>query len=139
MTKKKPPGMTFGSFVDQQIREAQEKGEFENLPGEGEPLRDLEEGYDPAWWVKKLVKREKITMLPPALEARRKVERALDQIFELRDEARVRQRVEDLNVEIAGLNSRVTTGPATHIGRLDVDSVVLRWRRRRAESDDADA
>ncbi len=139
MTKKKPPGMTFGSFVDQQIREAQEKGEFENLPGEGEPLRDLEEAYDPAWWVKKLVKREKITMLPPALEARRKVERALDQIFELRDEARVRQRVEDLNVEIAGLNSRVTTGPATHIGRLDVDSVVLRWRRRRAESDDADA
>ncbi len=139
MTKKKPPGMTFASFVDQQIREAQEKGEFENLPGEGEPLRDLEESYNPVWWVKKLVKREKISMLPPALEARRKVERALDQIFELRDEARVRQRVEDLNVEIAGLNSRVTTGPATHIGRLDVDSVVLRWRRLRAESDDADA
>ena len=139
MTKKKPPGMTFASFVDQQIREAQQKGEFENLPGEGEPLRDLEEVYDPAWWVKKLVKREKITLLPPALEARRKVERAIDQIFELGNEARVRQRIEELNAEIARLNSRVTTGPATHIGRLDVDSVVERWHRRRAEADDADA
>ena len=36
--KKKRPDQTWESFVDQQIREAMERGEFNNLSGKGKPL-----------------------------------------------------------------------------------------------------
>jgi hypothetical protein len=35
---KRIDGLTWQNWVDRQIREAQERGEFENLPGEGQPL-----------------------------------------------------------------------------------------------------
>ena len=36
--RKKMDGLTWEAWVDRQIREAQERGEFENLPGMGQPL-----------------------------------------------------------------------------------------------------
>ena len=35
------------------IREAQERGEFDNLPGAGKPLTDLGDTDDPMWWVRR--------------------------------------------------------------------------------------
>jgi hypothetical protein len=42
MTERKPARMDFDSWVDQQIREATERGEFDNLPGKGKPLSNLD-------------------------------------------------------------------------------------------------
>ena len=56
MTERKPPGVSWESWFEEQIRQAQEAGAFENLPGAGKPLPDLEAAYDPDWWVKKLVR-----------------------------------------------------------------------------------
>lgn len=36
--RKRIDGLTWQNWVDKQIREAQERGEFENLPGVGQPL-----------------------------------------------------------------------------------------------------
>jgi hypothetical protein len=33
MTERKPPGVSFESWVEKQIREAADRGEFDNLPG----------------------------------------------------------------------------------------------------------
>ena len=35
------------------------RGEFENLPGTGDPLPDAGVPYDPAWWAKKWIARIK--------------------------------------------------------------------------------
>jgi len=43
MTERKPPGVSWESWFEEQIRQAQEEGAFENLPGAGKPLPDLEE------------------------------------------------------------------------------------------------
>jgi len=43
MTERKPPGVSWESWFEEQIRQAQEGGAFENLPGAGKPLPDLEE------------------------------------------------------------------------------------------------
>ncbi len=51
----------FESYADRQIREAMERGDFDDLPGAGQPLPLLAEPYDPNWWVKRLVEREGIT------------------------------------------------------------------------------
>ena len=77
MTQRKPPGTSWESWIDAQIRVAQEQGAFDNLPGAGKPLPDIDREYDPLWWVKQLTQREQISLLPPSLELLRKVEKEL--------------------------------------------------------------
>lgn len=131
MTKRKPPGTSWESWIEAQIRVAMEEGAFDNLPGAGKPLPNLDREYDPLWWVKQLVQREQISILPPALELLRKVEKELAAIEKLHDEATVRRRVAALNVEIAKVNATVVEGPPSRLGTLDVDQVVAKWRRTR--------
>jgi Domain of unknown function (DUF1992) len=132
MTERKPPGTSWETWIDAQIRVARENGVFDNLPGAGKPLPNLGQEYDPLWWVKQLVKREQISILPPSLELLRKVETELAAIEMLHDEASVRRRVATLNVEIAKVNATVVEGPPTRLGTLDADQVVARWRRARS-------
>jgi hypothetical protein len=109
-----------------------ERGAFDNLPGAGRPIPNLGQEYDPLWWVKQLVQREQLSMLPPSLELLRKVEKELATIESLQDEATVRRRVAALNVEIAKVNATVVDGPPTRLGTLDVDQIVARWQRTRS-------
>ena len=132
MTERKPPGTGWESWIDAQIRVAQEQGAFDNLPGAGKPLPNLDQEYDPDWRVKQLVQREQISMLPPSLELLRKVETELAAIEKLQDEATVRRRVAALNVEIAKVNATVVEGPPTRLGTLDVDQIVERWQQTRS-------
>ena len=132
MTERKPPYTSWETWIEAQIRVATEAGAFDNLPGAGQPLPDLGREHDPLWWVKQLVKREQISMLPPSLVLLRKVETELAAIEKLHDEATVRHRVAALNVEIAKVNATVVEGPPTRLGTLDVDQVVAHWRRTRS-------
>jgi Domain of unknown function (DUF1992) len=132
MTERKPPGTSLETWIEAQIRVAREQGAFDNLPGAGKPLPNLGEEYDPDWWVKQLVQREQVSILPPSLELLRKVETELAAIEKLHDEAAVRHRVAALNVEIAKVNATVMEGPPTRLGMLDVDKVVARWQRTRS-------
>ena len=132
MTQRKPPGTSWETWIDAQIRVAMEKGVFDNLPGAGKPLPNLGQEYDPLWWVKQLAQREQISMLPPSLELLRKVEKELATIEKLHDEATVRRQVAALNVEIAKVNATMVEGPPTRLGTLDVDQVVARWRLARS-------
>ena len=132
MTERKPPGTSWETWIDTQIRVATEAGAFDNLPGAGKPLPNLGQEHDPLWWVKQLVQREQISMLPPSLELLRKVETELAAIEKLHDEATVRHRVTALNVEIAKINATAVEGPPTRLGTLDVYLVLARWRRARS-------
>jgi len=132
MTEHKPPGISWETWIDAQIRVAREQGAFDNLPGAGKPLPNLGQEQDLLWWVKQLVQREQISILPPSLELLRKVETELATIGKLPDEATVRRRVAALNVEIAKINATVVEGPPTRLGTLDVVQVVARWRRSRS-------
>lgn len=131
MTERKPPGTSWETWIEAQIRVAMEKGAFDNLAGAGKPLPNLDQEYDPLWWVKQLVQREQLSMLPPSLELLRKVGKELATIETLPDEATVRRRVAALNVEIAKVNATVVEGPPTRLGTLDVDQIVARWQRAR--------
>ena len=48
--------MSYESAIDRAIREATERGEFDNLPGAGKPLH-LRNTGDPNWWLKDLMER----------------------------------------------------------------------------------
>ncbi len=128
MRERPPKRKVRPSGVEEQIRKAQQEGLFDDLPGKGKPLEDLDEVYDPGWWAAKLVKREELSLLPPALELRRKVERELERVRKFRHERDVRRALDKLNADIAKTNASVTSGPSTTIAKLDIDSIVERWR-----------
>ena len=52
----------YESWVERQIREAIERGEFDNLPGAGQPIPGLNGRDEENWWVKRFLEREKIPM-----------------------------------------------------------------------------
>ena len=43
---KKKPAETWESFIERRIREAQAQGEFDRLPGFGQPIPDIDEPWD---------------------------------------------------------------------------------------------
>ena len=134
MTERKPAGQSWESWREELIRLAREEGAFENLPGAGKPLADLGDGYDPDWWVKKLVQREKVSMVPPSLEMLRRVEAEVERIWKLSDEAAVRERIRGLNVEIVRVNARAAEGPPTRLAPLDADAIVAQWLKMHQEN-----
>lgn len=77
MTRRKPPKVSFRWWVDRQIGEAHERGEFNDLPGTGKPL-PKPTGNDAATdWVLRQVRaggHDTKALLPPALALRREVQ-----------------------------------------------------------------
>ena len=71
MPERKPPGVRFETWIERQIRRAGERGEFDQLPGAGRPLPDLDRPHDEMWWVKQKLRREGVSYLPPSLALRR--------------------------------------------------------------------
>lgn len=119
------------TWVDVQIRQAMERGEFENLPGAGKPIEGLGDQHDPDWWLKKLVERERITVLPPSL-ALRKEDAELDaELDKLGSEALVRAHLEDFNDRVVKARYSLSPGPPLVTMPRDVDEAVAAWRARR--------
>ncbi|GGL17000.1 DnaJ family domain-containing protein [Mangrovihabitans endophyticus] len=124
----------YESSLDRQLREASERGEFDNLPGVGKPLRGHGGEYDEDWWVKDYVARESEGggMLPPSLALRREredLERTVDRRHSEQD---VRDYVAALNEQIRKARAGLMDGPPTLLRPVDVDDAVRGWRRRRA-------
>ncbi|HZD99342.1 MAG TPA: DUF1992 domain-containing protein [Micromonosporaceae bacterium] len=120
--------------IDRQLREAQERGDFDNLPGAGEPLPNNGEEYDAEWWLKGLVRRESIAAagLPPALALRKEIEDLPAALARKRTETAVRQVVTDLNDRILLARRGPVDGPPVAVKPVDVDAVVREWRDARA-------
>ena len=78
MTERKPPGVGFETWVERQLREAAERGAFDDLPGAGKPIPDLDKPHDELWWVKQKLRRENFSYLPPTIVLRRQAEEALE-------------------------------------------------------------
>lgn len=130
---RKPGVPPFETYVERQIREAMERGEFDNLPGQGQPLPDLNGREDPNRWVKGLQEREKLPMpLPTSLALRRAVRDLPKTLADVRHEPAVRAIVEDLNDRIRDSHRRRVDGPLVVTGVVDVDAAVARWRERRS-------
>jgi len=123
----------YESRIDRQIREAQERGEFDDLPGAGQPIPDRGELHDENWWLKQWVHRENITgMVPATLKIRKEAEELDERLAGETQESAVRRIVTDLNVRIERANRGLVDGPPVVIPLFNVDDVVARWREARA-------
>lgn len=129
--------------IDRIIREAQERGEFDDLPGTGKPL-DLGDAGDPDWWVKRWVRREGIdtsATLPPALALRRERETFPGSLADLGTEASARAVLEDYNRRVREERLMTTFGalPRPITATVDVEELLAQWRDIKAAQREAAA
>jgi hypothetical protein len=118
------------TWVDLQVRQAIERGDFDDLPGTGKPL-DLGEEHDPDWWVKRLIERERIVVLPPSVQLR-KEDAELDELLDAQPSERAaRALVEDFNTRVIAARYRLPEGPPLVTMPRDVDATMEAWRERR--------
>jgi hypothetical protein len=133
VTERKPPGMSFETWVDRQIAQAQERGDFTRLPGAGRPLKDLDREQTAYDWALAKARREGVdtgAMLPPGLRLRRERDDLPERAARLATEAEVRALVEDYNARVEAFwrlpaESRWAAVP----GLADVEGLVEGWRR----------
>jgi hypothetical protein len=139
MTERKPPGVSFESWIEKQISESMARGEFDNLPGAGRPLPGAGEPDDENWWLRGYLGREAPdadALLPPTVLLRKQVERLPDTVRRLRSEGEVRQAVERLNTQIRE-SWRGPAGPQPPVPQVNADTVVRRWSVEREAAEPA--
>jgi hypothetical protein len=132
MTERKPPEVTHETWVERQIREATERGEFDNLPGAGKPIPDLDRPRDDLWWIKQKMRREKLAYVPPTLALRKEAQDARDAASRAGSEAEVRRIMSDINDKIVEANRKPLAGPPLNLAPFDVERAVRDWRERHA-------
>ena len=129
MTERKPPDLSFTSWIDRQINEAAQRGAFDHLPGAGKPLPKRTEADAAQAWLRDYLRREGVSaeeILPTPLKLRKEIERLAETVQELRSEQEVRAVVADLNRRIIEWR-RIPTGPPVLLPLLDAESLVGRW------------
>jgi hypothetical protein len=130
MTERKPPEMSFRTWIDQQISQAEERGAFDNLPGAGKPLPRSDEADDGQAWLREYVRREGVpaeALLPLPLRLRKETERLAEAVPVLGSEQEVRDAAAELNGRIMEWR-RIPVGPPVFVPLADEEALVGRWR-----------
>lgn len=119
------------AHIDEVIRDGTVRGVFEDLPGAGRPIEDLGTEHDPDWWIKRLVEREQIVVLPPSIQLR-KDDAALDDLLDKQaTEHDAREVVEDFNRRVIAARYGLPQGPPLITMPRDVEETLAGWRERR--------
>lgn len=121
--------------VERLIREATERGEFDDLSGTGKPL-DLSGLDDPDWWARRKIAEENLdssALLPPTLQLRKERDGLRQTISDIRDETQVRAVLEDFNRRVRADRLSPALGPSSYliVATVDVDDMVAAWREQR--------
>jgi hypothetical protein len=125
------PGESWESFAERRIRQAQAEGEFDRLPGFGRPIPDIDEPWDENSWVRRKLRNEQLSLLPPVLEARLDRERTLNAVGQLTSEASVRRELANLNQRIRKAHYASSAGPPDGVLPVDIEAEVQRWKEGR--------
>ena len=114
-------------WIERVIREAQEAGKFNDVAGAGEPLPDIGQPYEPGWWARRWIARER--QREASAELARAIERELPRVMAGTVESKTRAGLESLNTRIKEHNECARDG--NDLPLLDVDGLLEEWARRR--------
>ncbi|GHE09754.1 DnaJ family domain-containing protein [Klenkia taihuensis] len=129
MTQRKPEGMSFETWVDHQIRTADERGAFADLPGAGKPLPKDDGPQDSYAWALAWARRQEpgAAFLPPSLALGRERDDLPDRLAALHREDRVRAAVREFNDRVAASWRTPLDGPPVVVRQHDEEALVAAW------------
>jgi len=134
MTERKPQGMSFESWVEQQIRRAADEGAFDGLSMAGKPLPRRDRDKSSYEWALEWARREEadvVGMLPTGLALRKEREELPSLIARQRSADAVRALVEAHNARVDQYYRRPVEGVWVPVGMADVDAELAAWRAAR--------
>lgn len=115
------------------IRQAQRRGDFDDLPGAGKPLPGIGDGrHDPDWWLRRKIEREQLRGLGPVAYLLRSEDAELtERLDALSRPEEVRAALEHFNARIFEARRQLLGGPPVITQPRDVDAEVTAWQERR--------
>ncbi|QCQ21132.1 DnaJ family domain-containing protein [Desulfoglaeba alkanexedens] len=116
----------FEQLAEQRIREAMERGEFDNLPGRGKPLKLEDDRHIPEdlRLAYKILKNA--DCLPPELQLRKEIHTTKELLSGIRDTEEKYAQIKKLNYLIMKLNTMRRVSPLLEEGQYYYDKVVDR-------------
>ena len=142
MTQRKPTGVSFETWVEQQIRRAEEDGAFEGLSLAGKPLPRRDREKSSFEWALEWAAREEAdvaAMLPTGLALRKEREELPALLARQTSEAAVRALVEAHNARVDQYYRRPVEGVWVPVGMADLDVELAAWRANRPAVEPAPA
>jgi hypothetical protein len=101
----------FQKIVEKKIREAQQKGEFENLPGRGEPMTLEDDSHIPEELRLTYKILKNANCLPPELQLRKEIRQMEDMLDQIPDEKEKYRHIKRLNYKVMQLNMMGKSSP----------------------------
>ena len=94
----------FQKIIEKRIKEAQKRGEFDDLPGRGEPLRIEDDSHIPEdlRLAYKILKNA--DCLPPEIELKKEIRQMEDMLENIPDEKEKYRQIKKINYKIMKLN-----------------------------------
>ena len=98
-------------IIEQKIQEAQERGEFDNLPGRGAPVAIEDDSHIPEdlRLAYKILKNA--NCVPPEIELKKEIRQMEDMLENMTDEKEKYRQIKKINFKITQLNMMRKTSP----------------------------
>lgn len=94
----------FQKIIEKRIKEAQERGEFDDLPGRGEPLKIEDDSHIPEDLRLAYKVLKNADCLPPELELKKEIRQIEDMLEHIPDEREKYHQIKRINYKIMQLN-----------------------------------
>ena len=109
------------SWIEQRLNELADEGFFDDLPGSGQPIADLDAQYSPAWWAARWIQRDAARRSSESLGSR-----LADDVAEALALAppQARERLEQIKGAVVAINAHLDS--TLQLSDFDVDAVLIR-------------
>jgi len=113
-----------GKIIEKKIKEAEERGEFENLPGRGRPLKLDDDSRIPAdlRLAYKILKNA--DCLPPEIELQKEIRKMEDMLKNIPDEKERYLQIKRINFKIMKLNMMGRKSPLLEENQIYYSKVI---------------
>ena len=116
----------FEKIVEERIRKAQKKGEFENLPGSGKPLEFKDNHFVPEELRLAYKMLKNADFVPPEIELKKEIKQTKDLLVGMPETSEKYRILKKLNFLILKLNSIRDTSISLEMPQLYTEKLVKR-------------